>query len=131
MEKFSKTQEKVKRLSAKEGGLQIGIEKIRKEITSLTSMIDQIEKLQKVPQGYHNIAGKGPIDDRHLPALDQTIEYRETYENLQKESEKALSNTYQAVLKQLSLLRDMTGIHSKEEAMKFNKDNGRQEKDNQ
>lgn len=48
---------------------------------------------------------------------------------MKKQSEVALSNTYQAIMKQLSLLRDHTGISTKEEAMKFNKDMGRQEKD--
>ncbi len=127
MEKFTNTQEI--RLPAKEGGLEAGIEKMRKDITSLTSMIDQIEKLQRVPHGYPNIAGDGPVDNRQLPALDQTIEYRGTYDNLQKASAETLSNAYQAILKQLSLLRDMTGIHSAEEAMKFDKDSGRQAKD--
>jgi len=48
---------------------------------------------------------------------------------MQKQSEAALSNAYQAILKQLSLLRDHTGISTEEEAVKFNKDMGRQEKD--
>lgn len=130
MENFLKEQAKENRRSAKEGGLQAGIEKMRKDITNLTSMIDQIEKLQKVPNGYRNIAGDGPVDNRYLPALDQTIEYRGTYDTLQKQSEEELSNAYHAILKQLSLLRDMTGIHNVEETMKFNKDTGRQPKDN-
>ena len=117
-------------ISAKEGGLQLGVEKMRESIASLNSMIDQIERLQKVPHGYKDIAGEGKVDSRHLPALDQTIEYRGTYDNLQKKSEEALSQAYQAIMKQLTLLRDMTGIHSKEETMKFDKDTGRQEKDN-
>ncbi len=119
-----------KRILAKEGGLEEGIEKMRKDILSLSSMIDQVERLQKVPHGYPNIAGEGKVDSRHLPALDQTIEYRGAYDNLQQKTEEAFSATYQALMKQLSLLRDMTGVHSKEEAMKFNKDTGRQEKDN-
>ena len=92
-------------------------------------MIDQIEKLQKVPHGYQNIAGEGVVGSGHLPALDQTIEYRGTYDLLQKESEQALSEAYQKIMKQLTLLRDMTGVHSREEAMKFNSETGRQEKD--
>lgn len=121
--------EEKSKLMAKEGGLQFGVEKMRQEIVSLNSMIDQIERLQKVPHGYNNIVGEGKVDSRHLPALDQTIEYRGTYDNLQQKSEEALSATYQAIMKQLTLLRDMTGIHSKEDAMKFDKDTGRQEKD--
>ena len=46
---FEKQNERL--LSVKEGGLEKGIEKIRKEIESLTSMVDQIECLQKVPHG--------------------------------------------------------------------------------
>ncbi len=117
------------RKSAKEGGLEVGIEKMRKDISSLMSMVDQIEKLQKVPHGYLNLAGEGAINKGELPALDQTIEYRGTYDHLQSKSEEALSASYQAIMKQLSLLRDMTGIHSAEEAMKFDKDTGRQPKD--
>lgn len=117
-------------VSAKEGGLQLGVEKMRENIASLNSMIDQIERLQKVPHGYKNIAGEGKVGSAHLPVLDQTIEYRGIYDNLQNKSEEAISETYQAILKQLTLLRDMTGIHSKEETMKFDKDTGRQEKDN-
>jgi hypothetical protein len=92
-------------------------------------MIDQIEKLQKVPHGYKDIAGEEVVDNRHLPALDQTIEYRGTYDFLQNESEQALGEAYQKIMKQLTLLRDMTGIHSREEAMKFDSETGRQEKD--
>jgi hypothetical protein len=40
-----------------------------------------------------------------------------------------LSTTYQALLEQLSLLRNMTGIATEEEALKFDKNTGRQEKD--
>jgi len=119
------TSEKPK--SVKEGGLESGIEKMRNEIATLTSMIDQIERLQKVPHGYTNLGEK--VDSRELPALDQFVEYRGTYEEMQKQSEAALNVAYQAVMKQLSLLRDHTGISTKEEAMKFNKDTGRQEKD--
>lgn len=104
-----------------------GLKKNRKEIESLTSMVDQIECLQKVPHGYKNLGEK--VDSRELPALDQFVEYRGSYEEMKKQSEVALSNTYQAIMKQLSLLRDHTGISTKEEAMKFNKDMGRQEKD--
>ena len=122
---FEKQNERI--LSVKEGGLEKGIEKIRKEIESLTSMVDQIECLQKVPHGYKDLGEK--VDDRELPALDQFVEYRSSYEEMQKQSEAALSNAYQAIMKQLSLLRDHTGVFTKEEAMKFNKDTGRQEKD--
>jgi hypothetical protein len=122
---FEKQTEKI--LSVKEGGLEKGIEKIRKEIESLTSMVDQIERLQKVPHGYKNLGEK--VDNRELPALDQFVEYRGSYEEMQKQSENALSSAYQSILKQLSLLRDHTGISTKEDAMKFNKDTGRQEKD--
>lgn len=122
---FEKQNERL--LSVKEGGLEKGIEKIRKEIESLTSMVDQIECLQKVPHGYKDLGEK--VDDRELPALDQFVEYRGSYEEMQKQSEAALSNAYQAIMKQLSLLRDHTGVFTKEEAMKFNKDTGRQEKD--
>jgi hypothetical protein len=122
---FEKQTEKI--LSVKEGGLEKGIEKIRKEIESLTSMVDQIERLQKVPHGYKNLGEK--VDNRELPALDQFVEYRGSYEEMQKQSENALSSAYQSIMKQLSLLRDHTGISTKEEAMKFNKDTGRQEKD--
>lgn len=121
----STTPEKPK--SVKEGGIEGGIEKMRNEITTLTSMVDQIERLQKVPHGYTNLGEK--VDSRELPALDQFVEYRGTYEEMQKQSEVALSNAYQAIMKQLSLLRDHTGISTKEDAMKFNKDTGRQVKD--
>lgn len=121
----STTPEKPK--SVKEGGLEGGIEKMRNKITALASMIDQIEHLQKVPHGYTDLGEK--VDSRELPALDQFIEYRGTYEEMQKKSEAALSNAYLAILEQLSLLRDHTGISTEEEAMKFNKDTGRQEKD--
>jgi hypothetical protein len=114
---------------AKEGGLQIGIEEMRGKLESLNRMVDQIERLQKVPHGYPNIAGEGPVGSNHLPALDQTIEYRGTYDHLQEQSKEALSSAYQAIMKQLTLLRDMTGVHSEEEAMKFDKDTGRQDKD--
>lgn len=100
---------------------------MRNEIDTLVSMIDQIERLQKVPHGYNELGEK--VDNRELPALDQFVEYRSTYERLQKESEEALSQAYQAIMKQLSLLRDHTGVFNKEEAMKFDKDTGRQEKD--
>lgn len=122
---FEKQTEKI--LSVKEGGLEKGIEKIRNEIESIISMVDQIERLQKVPHGYKNLGEK--VDNREIPALDQFVEYRGSYEEMQKQSEVALSNAYQAIMKQLSLLRDHTGISTKEEAMKFNKDTGRQEKD--
>jgi|GEM_PF-2229890 len=112
---------------AKEGGLQEGIEKLRSQILPLTSMIDQIEHLQKVPHGYTNLGEH--VNSRELPALDQFVEYRGTYETMQKKSEAALSGAYQAIMEQLTLLRDHTGIFSAEEALKFNKDTGRQEKD--
>ncbi|MFA7285472.1 MAG: hypothetical protein WC011_01310 [Candidatus Paceibacterota bacterium] len=120
---------KEERISVKEGGLEIGIETMRSKIANLSSMIDQIEKLQKVPHGYKNIADEGVVDSNHLPALDQTVEYRGTYDNLQSKSNESLDLSYQAILQQLTLLRDMTGIHSEEETMKFDKDTGRQEKD--
>lgn len=119
------TQEKLK--SVREGGLEGGIETMRNEITTLTSMIDQIERLQKVPHDYPNLGEK--VDRRELPALDQFVEYRGAYEEMQKQSEAALSNAYQTIMRQLSLLREHTGILTEEEAMKFNKDTGRQEKD--
>jgi len=113
--------------SAKEGGLEGGIEKLRNDIATLSSMVDQIERLQKVPHGYTNLGQK--VDSRELPALDQFIENRGSYEEMQKKSEVALSDAYQAIMEQLSLLRNYTGISTKEEAMKFDKDTGRQEKD--
>ncbi len=113
--------------SVQEGGLEAGIEEMRKKIDTLVSMIDQIEHLQKVPHGYAELGEK--VDSRELPALDQFVEYRSIYKKMQEESEAALSRAYQAIMKQLSLLRDHTGVFSKEEAMKFDKDTGRQEKD--
>lgn len=44
---------------------------------------------------------------------------------MQKESEEALSQTCQAIMKQLFLLRDHKRVFSREEAMKFDKDIGR------
>lgn len=113
--------------SVKEGGLEAGIEKVRNEIATLTSMVDQIECLQKVPHGYTNLGKK--VDSRELPALDQFVEYRGMYDEMQRQTEDALNNAYRAIMKQLSLLKQHTGILDREDAMKFNKDTGRQEKD--
>ncbi len=126
MEGVLHTQEK--RKSAKEGGLETGIENIRDKVTAITDMVNQIEFLQRVPSGYANLGEKVGLNE--IPALDQFIEYRGSYDEMQKQTEVVLSEAYQALLKQLTSLRDMTGVHSKEEAMKFNKDTGRQEKDN-
>ena len=125
MESLNKTEQQPK--SVKEGGLEAGIEKMRARIEVLKDIIDQIEHLQKVPYGYKNLGEK--VDSRELPALDQSVEYRGEYNRRQSESQKALDDAYSKVLDQLSLLRDMTGISDREEAMKFNKDTGRQEKD--
>ncbi len=111
----------------REGGLEGGIEKTRNEIAAITSMIDQIERLQKVPHSYTKLGEK--VDSRELPALDQFVEYRFKYNEMQKQSEDALNHAHQIILEQLAFLRDHTGILTKEEAMKFNKDTGRQEKD--
>ena len=125
MESF-KTLEQHK--SIKEGGLESGIVKIRESIATFTRVVDQIEHLQKVPQGYANFGEK--VDSKELPALDQTAENRANYEEMQKQTEICLSEAKQALLKQLSLLRSLTGVNTEEEAIKFDKNTGRQEKDN-
>ena len=116
------------RKSVKEGGLETGIKKIRDRIETFISIVDQIESLQKVPHGYKEIGDK--VDNSHLPALDQFVEYRGTYDSLQNKTEESLNLVYQNLMTQLSMLRDHTGISTQEETMKFNKDTGRQEKDN-
>lgn len=125
MESFNKIEQPSK--PVKEGGLEAGIEKLRNEINTITSMIDQIEHLQKVPHGYTNLGEK--VDSRELPALDQFVEYRDGYEKMQKDTEEAISLAYQALMKQLSLLRDHTGISTLEETLKFDPKTGRQPKD--
>ena len=118
-----------KRKSAKEGGLEEGIKKMRDQVSSLTSMIDQIELLQKVPAQYKNLAGEGKVDSRELPALDQWETKRTEYDARIKKVHEALQNAYMAVMEPLDLLRGTTGISSRDEAMKFDKNTGRQEKD--
>lgn len=125
MEGIITKQEQLKSVS--EGGLEAGIEKMRDKVLSFTSMIDQIERLQKVPSGYSNLGDK--VGQNEQPALDQFVEYRGDYEAKLAKTEAALSETYQALLSQLGLLRKMTGINTEEEAMKFDKNTGRQEKD--
>lgn len=104
--------------TVKEGGLDGSVEKMRNQIASLTAMIDQIAILQKVPHNYKNL---GAADSRELPALDQFVEYRDQYEEMQQQSEASLSVAYQAIMNQLSLLRDHTGVLTEEDAYKFEK----------
>jgi len=117
-------QEKMK--SAKEGGLEMNIEKLKTGIETLTDMVNQIEHLQKVPFRYKNL---GSVDKRELPALDQFVEYRGSYETRNKITQEKLDEAYSAMLDQLSMLRDLTGIQSRDEALLFDKNTGRQDKD--
>ncbi|MDO8470146.1 MAG: hypothetical protein Q7S84_04015 [bacterium] len=115
--------------SAKEGGLEAGIQKMRESIDSLTSVVDQIGRLQRVPAGYNNLAGEGKVDMRELPALDQWVDKRAQYDEQFKRTDEKLQETYIEILNLLDVLRRVTGISSREETMKFDKDTGRQEKD--
>jgi len=115
--------------SVKEGGLEGGIQKMRDRITTLSDMIDQIERLQRVPAGYENLAGEGKVDSRESPALDQWVTYKEQYDGQLKRTDEKFGEAYTEVLNLLSVLRDATGVSSKEDAMKFGKDTGRQKKD--
>ena len=117
------------RKSAKEGGLEKGIHDMRTKIATLDDMVNQIELLQKVPAQYRNLAGDGKVDERELPALDQWETHRNSYDGRYKEAEEALTTAYMKVLDLLDVLRSATGISSKEETLKFDKDTGRQEKD--
>lgn len=116
-------------ISAKEGGLEIGIEKARGTIRGLADMFDQIERLQRVPAGYHNLAGEGRVDTRELPALDQGREARMQYDGQFAAAYGKLEEASAEALALLSILREVTGISTKEETMKFDASTGRQEKD--
>src|SRR3989338_7768384 len=100
-------------ISAKEGGLEVGIEKAREMIRGLAGIFDQIERLQRVPAGYHNLAGEGKVDTRELPALDQGREKRMQYDEQFAVAYGKLEEAHTEVLALLSILREVTGISTK------------------
>jgi len=127
MEKMNQnTQE---RKSVAEGGLEAGIEQMRNRIETLTDMVNQIDHLKKVPAGYMNLAGEGKVDDREISALDQWDIKRIQYDGQFNRATEKLNEAYMEVLNLLDVLRGATGISSKEDALKFDKDTGRQDKD--
>ncbi len=127
METYKSEQEQMQ--SVKEGGLEAGIKNLHEKIATLEDMVIQIEHLQKVPANYRNLAGEGKVDSRELPALDQWEQKRVEYEGRLKRAEESLQGAYMGIMDVLDLLRGTTGISTKEEALKFDKNTGRQEKD--